>query len=512
MKQTTTQIFSALCILGAPAAAQIQFTSAGTVATGQLPDAVVIADFDLDGDQDMAVTTGPQAGNLDAVEIYANNGLGTYTLSATILTGNNTGPGGLVAADLNGDGAADLAIALHNSSQVRVIMNNGAGAFTSAGSTSVGFDPRALSAGDVDGDGDTDVVSSNRDGNSVSLLMNNGSGVLSLTGTATLGADLRGVAIADFNGDGLGDVVVSSHDTRQIGVLMGTGAGLGAPTMYSVGAGRRSEGVTTGDFNGDGLVDIAAATSLNNDSWATIFTNAGGAFGAAQHFAFQGIDADSIVAADFDLDGDQDLATSNQGSNNVSVLSGAGNGTFGFSTVVGTGVRPGSIVAGDMDGDGDADLATANRDSNNVSLLENPGTGAAWSNYCTATANSTGGSASIGASGSNSILANDFTLQVTGAVPNTSGMFVYAATQGFSALGDGNLCLSGQLFRLHTPTPANGAGDKNQLLNFQVGNPSSGPGLIVGGSNWNFQYWYRDVAGGGSGFNLSDGLNATFGL
>jgi len=36
--------------------------------------------------------------------------------------------------------------------------------------------------------------------------------------------------------------------------------------------------------------------------------------------------------------------------------------------------------------------------------------------------------------------------------------------------------------------------------------------LIVGGSNWNFQYWYRDVAGGGSGVNLSDGLNATFGL
>ncbi len=511
MKKTTAQIVSALCILGTPAVAQIQFNPGTTVPTGQRPDSVVLGDFDLDGDLDMAVSTGPQAGNLDAVEIYANDGFGGYSLLATLLTGNNTGPGGLVAADLNADGAVDLAVALHNSNSVRVMLNNGSGAFTFGTNTAVGLDPRGLSSGDVDGDGDIDVVSSNRDGNSVSLLSNNGLGSLTLTSTSALGADLRGIAIADFNADGRGDVVVSSHDTREIGILLGGVAGLGAPTMHSVGGGRRSEGVSTGDFNGDGQMDIVAVTSLNNDSWATVFINGGGSFGAPQHFAFLGIDGDSIVAADFDLDGDLDLATTNQSSNNVGILSGAGNGTFGLPTLVATGVRPGGIAAADVDGDGDADLATANRDSSSVSVLENPGNGAPWSNYCTATANSTGVSAVIGASGSVSIQANDFTLNVSNSVGGSMGTFLYAAQQGFSALGNGNLCVSGQIFRLHSPSPAGQNGSKSKLLNFLAGNPSFGTGMITPGSTWNFQYWYRDSAAGGSLFNLSNGLSVTFG-
>lgn len=511
MKHSTTLLGSAtasLFLLGATASAQIQFNPGSTVGTGQSPDDVAFADFDLDGDQDMAVTTGPQGGNLDAVEIYANNGLGSFSLFATILTGNNTGPAGLVAADFNGDGAADLAVAMHNANRILMLTNNGVGAFAPGGSVTVGADPRVVSAGDVDGDGDMDLVSSNRDSNSVSLLINT-AGTLALASTTTLGADLRGIAFGDFNGDGREDVVVSSHDSREVGILMSTGAGLGAPNMLSVGVNRRSEGVVTGDFNGDGQVDFAAATSLNNDSWATVFTNAGGSFGAPLHFQFLGSNADSLVTADFDLDGDLDLATSNQDSNNVSVLENAGGGTFGFPTLVSTGTRPGGIAAGDVDGDGDADLATANRDSNNVSVLENAGGGSAWTSYCIGAPNSAGAGAHMGASGSGSIQANTFTLEVTGSVPQTMGMFLYASQQGFSALGNGNLCLTGQLFRLHSPAPSSASGSASQLLDFTQGNPA-GAGLITAGSTWNFQYWYRDAAAGGSNFNLSDGLSMTF--
>ncbi|MDP6518956.1 MAG: hypothetical protein QF724_03265 [Planctomycetota bacterium] len=35
-------------------------------------------------------------------------------------------------------------------------------------------------------------------------------------------------------------------------------------------------------------------------------------------------------------------------------------------------------------------------------------------------------------------------------------------------------------------------------------------GLIVNGSTWNPQAWYRDPAAQGSGFNLSDGCKITF--
>jgi hypothetical protein len=33
---------------------------------------------------------------------------------------------------------------------------------------------------------------------------------------------------------------------------------------------------------------------------------------------------------------------------------------------------------------------------------------------------------------------------------------------------------------------------------------------ITAGSTWNFQFWYRNPAAGGAGFNLSDGLSIRF--
>lgn len=513
MKQTsitTSCGLAAFLFCSANAVAQIPFNPGSTVPTGQRPDAVAFGDFDLDGDQDLAVTTGPQGtGGLDRIEIYNNNGAFNFSLAYSILV-PNAGPGGLVARDFDNNGQMDLAVALHNSSSVAMLMNAG-GVLQNTGSTGVGFDPRSLGAGDVDGDGDTDVVSSNRDGNSVSVLLNNGTGTMSLAGTTSVGSDLRGVVVADFNGDNLDDVAVSSHDSRQVAVLMSTGGGaLGAPTLLSVGAGRRPEGLTAADLNGDGQVDLAAATSLNNDSWATVFINAGGSFGFPQHFAFLGVDAGPIVAADFDLDGDADLATANQDSNDVSILQNSGTGFFGSPTSVSTGVSPDGLAAGDLDGDGDADLATANQDSNNVSVLMNPGAGNAWSNFCQTSANSAGAGAIMDASGSSSVNANTFTLEVTGAVPSSTGMFFYGSGQTQQPLGNGWLCIPAPLFRLGPPTASSATGSNSRLLDFTQGNPSMGAGQILPGSSWNFQYWYRDVAGGGAQFNFSDGLNVSF--
>ena len=35
-------------------------------------------------------------------------------------------------------------------------------------------------------------------------------------------------------------------------------------------------------------------------------------------------------------------------------------------------------------------------------------------------------------------------------------------------------------------------------------------GDITAGSTWNFQAWYRDPAGGGTSFNLSDAIEILF--
>lgn len=112
---------------------------------------VVTGDADGDGDQDFAYTTSGVAGQ---VHLARNNGLGSFT--ETILASGNL-LGSPVIADLNGDGANDVAYPLTGS--VRLLLGNGAGGYVSASRThgAVGT-PFSLSVGDFNGDNQIDVV------------------------------------------------------------------------------------------------------------------------------------------------------------------------------------------------------------------------------------------------------------------------------------------------------------------------------------------------------------------
>jgi hypothetical protein len=83
----------------------------------------------------------------------------------------------------------------------------------------------------------------------------------------------------------------------------------------------------------------------------------------------------SVAMGDFNGDGKQDLATANQGSNNVSVLLGNGAGGFSAPTNFGVGAAPVSVAVADFNKDGKQDLVTANFDSGSVSILLGNGAG-----------------------------------------------------------------------------------------------------------------------------------------
>jgi len=76
----------------------------------------------------------------------------------------------------------------------------------------------------------------------------------------------------------------------------------------------------------------------------------------------------AAVAGDFNGDGKPDLAVVNQGSGNVSILLGNGDGTFQAASNVNIGGTPNSIVAGDFNGDHKLDLAVGSA-TNAVILL-----------------------------------------------------------------------------------------------------------------------------------------------
>ena len=135
-------------------------------------------------------------------------------------------------------------------------------------------------------------------------------------------------------------------------------------------------------------------------------------------------------------------------------------------------------------------------------------------NFCTSVANSTGNSALIGRSGSESISANDFAFEVQGAGANRPGLFFYGSGQIQVPFGDGFRCVGAGgvgTVRLNPPVATDGTGSLTRAFDLSSPPATTGIGQIGPFSTWNFQFWFRDPMGpGGSGFNLTNGMSVTF--
>jgi choice-of-anchor B domain-containing protein len=133
--------------------------------------------------------------------------------------------------------------------------------------------------------------------------------------------------------------------------------------------------------------------------------------------------------------------------------------------------------------------------------------------YCSSSLNSNGTAAQISYSGTAEIGQANFTLNVSGAVPGNLGLFFYGPGQTQLPLGEGTLCVasgSAGIQRLQFPLQLDGTGAASRYVDYNASPADMGPGAISAGSNWNFQFWYRDPAGGPGGSNLSDALEVTF--
>jgi hypothetical protein len=133
--------------------------------------------------------------------------------------------------------------------------------------------------------------------------------------------------------------------------------------------------VTVGDFNRDGRQDLAVANSSLANVAVLIGNGAGGFATAPGSPVRVGSDPASIAVGDFNGDGNQDIATANQGSDNVTILLGNGTGAFApaLGSPIAVGIFPRSVVVGDFNRDGRQDLVVAS--GVDVTVLLGDGTG-----------------------------------------------------------------------------------------------------------------------------------------
>ncbi len=141
--------------------------------------------------------------------------------------------------------------------------------------------------------------------------------------------------------------------------------------VLEVGTGPSS--VVAGDFNSDGEEDLAVSNS--GSDYVSILLG----FGEGRFRSQIRIRVDhgpvAIATADFNLDGVLDLAVATDSSDQIIILLGRGDGGFRPITRLVTGRGPGAIATGDFNRDGIQDLAVANSLSNDVTVMIGNGDG-----------------------------------------------------------------------------------------------------------------------------------------
>jgi len=293
------------------------------------------------------------------------------------------------AGDVNGDGQLDLLVADYNNGSpgsVAVFLGDGAGGFTEAiakGSPfAVGQGPRGMVLADFNGDGKLDIATANYTDNTVSIRLGDGTGGFGAVKTYSAGSGPQDVQAGDVNGDGKLDLVIANNTDGTVTVLLGDGAGGFTPASgspFTVGTG--PYGVALGDLNGDGNLDIVTGNQGSNDATVLLGDGKGGftrATGSPYPTGTTGSAPSAVALADVNGDGYLDLIVPNSGSgdNNVMVRLGDGSGGFGAASHWSVGTTPWAIAVGDMNGDGSVDLVVVNTGSKNVTVLLNDGSGA----------------------------------------------------------------------------------------------------------------------------------------
>lgn len=355
-----------LMLLAAPAYAQ-SFRSSVTYPTTTYPNSIAVADYDHDGDLDFAV---PHFGGY--VVIMMGDGHGRFTRAGTFDAGQNSGTRASVATDLNGDGNVDLVISNQEGASVTVLIGNGAGAFARGVKYPAGLLAYFLSTADFNEDGRPDIAVANSGSGTISVLLGDGTGKLGVQVQYPVGDTPRSVIPADFNGDGHVDLVAANYVGNTVSLLLGDGAGHFTTVTTKPTAGGPYL-LAAGDLNSDGAMDLVVP-NFDVGSVSVLFGNGAGGLTDGPTIA-TGASPRHASIADVNGDGRKDLVVSNRDASTMSVLLGDGAGHFSAPRAFGVGSGPFSTQIRDFDGDGRLDIAVVERDAFTISVMLGEGTG-----------------------------------------------------------------------------------------------------------------------------------------
>jgi len=356
----------------------LSLISSATYSTGPNASILTLADFNSDGNIDMAVlNAGSGPSEPGSISILPGNGDGTFQTAVNVLSAANLFS--MASGDFNHDGKPDLIVA--TSTGFTLLLGNGDGTFHQGPPIATVGGPVAVA--DVNNDGFDDIVIGQSIADNAVLsggvLLGNGDGTFQplvefpAPPPGSLTSKFVSLAIADLNQDGNPDIVGLAPG--YLAVLKGNGDGT-FQTAATYAAPIYEEGpdsLIVADIDGDGNLDVVIGNGdagLIGPSADTqsIFVLLGNGDCTLQGSAFVGVGAvggnhSQMAVADFDSDGKPDVLFNDQyGELYLSV----NQGNFEFTTSSPVAAGFGYPVAADVNGDGKPDLVGTDNLSGNT--------------------------------------------------------------------------------------------------------------------------------------------------
>jgi len=364
------------------AGATVGFKPAQTYAVGTAPEMAAVADFNNDGEPDIAVVCfgDPSVSNEGGVSILLGNGDGTFQPATNLTAGKNTTR--IATGDFNSDGKSDLIVvragdaSLSDNGDATIFLGNGDGTFSRGEVLAPGKNPFAVAVSDLNADHKLDLIFANSTDNSVTILVGNGDGSFQspVAYAVAVGSSPSSISVTDVNQDGRSDLAVFWGLSVDFFFGNGDGTFQKGPSVF---AGTLRFFSTIGDFNQDGKADlidggcnlfkpISCTTSLR-------LGNGDGTFQTAN--AIPDVSGAVVpVAADVNGDSNLDLIGTSSDRTQIVVLLGNGDGTFQQALTFAAGTNPAIGLIADFDGDKAPDLLALNSGANAISVSLNTGT------------------------------------------------------------------------------------------------------------------------------------------